>query len=214
MTIPAPGLFSSKDVADLKELLGTLNDSASANGTTFARLTELLGRITTARSAKIDNLDASISSRAPASTALSTATWTAARAALLDRLDAAISSRASAADYTAARALKLDNLDVLISSRAPANTALVKPTSTQVSYAGTVQTNTKLNITGSGYLVALTNGNTSAAYTFSVQIDGSIPLNFKLDANSSVGLFMRFELSLIVKTSDTNNNITAIVQLD
>jgi hypothetical protein len=43
-----------------------------------------------------------------------------ARAAKLDNLDATVSSRASATDYTAARAAKLDNLDALISSRATA----------------------------------------------------------------------------------------------
>jgi hypothetical protein len=75
-------------------------------------------------------LDATISSRAPASTALSTAQWTNTRAALLDYLDAAISSRApsatalSTAQWTNARAALLDNLDALISSRAPSSTAL------------------------------------------------------------------------------------------
>lgn len=53
---------------------------------------ELLNRLTTARAGKIDNLDATISSRAPSSTALSTATWDATKAG---RLDAAISSRAN-----------------------------------------------------------------------------------------------------------------------
>lgn len=46
--------------------------------------------------------------------------WTQARAAKLDNLDAAVSSRASAADYTPARATKLDRLDTTISSRASA----------------------------------------------------------------------------------------------
>lgn len=40
------------------------------------------------RCAKIDNLDTTLISRAPASTALSTATWTAARAGYLDKLNA------------------------------------------------------------------------------------------------------------------------------
>ena len=50
---------------------------------------------TAARAAKLDNLDATISSRAPASTALSNATWTDARAAKLDNLDATVSSRST-----------------------------------------------------------------------------------------------------------------------
>lgn len=52
---------------------------------------------TTARAAKLDNLDAAISTRAPASTALSTATWTATRAGKIDNLDVAVSSRLSSA---------------------------------------------------------------------------------------------------------------------
>lgn len=52
---------------------------------------------TTARAAKIDNLDTTISSRAPAATALSTAIWTNTRAGNLDNLDAAITTRAAAA---------------------------------------------------------------------------------------------------------------------
>ena len=51
---------------------------------------------TVLRAGKLDNLDALVSSRAPANTALSNSTWTNARAALLDNLDAKISSRAPA----------------------------------------------------------------------------------------------------------------------
>lgn len=50
------------------------------------RLKTLLARLTDARATKIDNLDAAISTRAAASTALSTANWTAARAGYLDVL--------------------------------------------------------------------------------------------------------------------------------
>ena len=71
---------------------------------------------TTLRAGKLDNLDALVSSRAPANTALSNATWTNDRAALLDRLDTQISSRAQAstalsnAVWTNARAGYLDYL--------------------------------------------------------------------------------------------------------
>jgi hypothetical protein len=50
---------------------------------------------TAARAAKLDNLDATVSSRAPASTALSNTTWTDSRAANLDNLDVAVSSRST-----------------------------------------------------------------------------------------------------------------------
>ena len=94
------------------------------------RVAVLLSRLTAARANKLDNLDALISSRAPAATALSNLVWTDERAAKLDNLDATISSRAPAATalsnlvWTDARAAKLDNLDATISSRAPADTAL------------------------------------------------------------------------------------------
>lgn len=71
---------------------------------------------TTLRAGKLDNLDALVSSRAPANTALSNATWTNDRAALLDRLDTQISSRAQASTalsntvWTNARAGYLDYL--------------------------------------------------------------------------------------------------------
>lgn len=72
---------------------------------------------TVLRAGKLDNLDALVSSRAPASTALSNATWTNARAALLDNLDAKISSRAPASTalsnsvWTNARAGYLDAIN-------------------------------------------------------------------------------------------------------
>lgn len=79
-------------------------------------LDNLVASYTALRAGKLDNLDALISSRAPANTALSNATWTNARAALLDNLDAKISSRAQAstalsnATWTNARAGYLDSL--------------------------------------------------------------------------------------------------------
>jgi hypothetical protein len=56
----------------------------------------LLDRLTSARASKIDNLDTTVSSRAPASTAVSSANLTTSRIGNLDRLDTTISSRASA----------------------------------------------------------------------------------------------------------------------
>lgn len=55
------------------------------------RLKTLLDRLTASRAAKLDNLNTTISSRAPSSTALSTGTWTGARAAKLDNLDGPLS---------------------------------------------------------------------------------------------------------------------------
>jgi hypothetical protein len=59
------------------------------------RLKTLVDRLTSGRAANLDNLDAAVTTRAAASTALSTASWTSGRAANLDNLDAAVSSRLS-----------------------------------------------------------------------------------------------------------------------
>lgn len=48
------------------------------------KLKTLLDRLTAARAANLDKLDANVSTRAPAATALSNAVWTDARAAKLD----------------------------------------------------------------------------------------------------------------------------------
>lgn len=79
---------------------------------------------------KAGYLDDNISTKAPASTALSTADWTNTRAGKLDNLDDTVSSRApsstalSTATWTGDRAAKLDSIDAAISSRAPSSTAL------------------------------------------------------------------------------------------
>lgn len=54
------------------------------------QLATLTSRLTSARATKLDNLDAAVSSTAPASTALSSATWTGTKAGYID---AAVSSR-------------------------------------------------------------------------------------------------------------------------
>lgn len=59
-----------------------------------AKLETLLSRITATRAANLDNLDTTISSRAPSSTALSNAVWTGTKAGYLD---VGITSRASQA---------------------------------------------------------------------------------------------------------------------
>ena len=94
------------------------------------KIKTLLDRLTAARAGYLDRLDNTVSSRAPASTALSNATWTDARAEYQDRLDNTVSSRAPAstalsnATWTDDRAVKVDNLDAAVSTRAPSSTAL------------------------------------------------------------------------------------------
>ena len=113
--------------------------------------------------AKAGYLDANISSRAPSSTALSTATWTNTRAGNLDNLNATVSSRAPSSTalstnvWTGTKAGYLDTnissrvsanvwtttyrdrIDTNISSRAPSSTALSTNvwTSTKAGYLDT-----------------------------------------------------------------------------
>ncbi|MEM1142720.1 MAG: hypothetical protein AAGI88_09060, partial [Pseudomonadota bacterium] len=82
------------------------------------RLKALLDRLTAARANNLDNLDVPVSGRAPASTALSSATWTNARAALLDSISSIVSVTSSTSTnvgtllgrLTAARAANLDSV--------------------------------------------------------------------------------------------------------
>lgn len=58
-----------------------------------SKLKVLVDRLTSARAANLDNLNATVSSRAPASTALSNAVWTDTRAGKLDSIERAVVSR-------------------------------------------------------------------------------------------------------------------------
>lgn len=63
-------------------------DISGASGRLKAVYTHLTSYLSSTRCAKIDNLDTTMSSRAPASTAVSNADYTPARGALLERLNA------------------------------------------------------------------------------------------------------------------------------
>lgn len=89
-------------IAD-KETLDEVNDKVGSSGdgisgtSLFAKINKLLGAVadhvaewTSARAANIDNLDAAISGRAPANTALSNAVWTNTRAGYLDKLNSGV----------------------------------------------------------------------------------------------------------------------------
>lgn len=102
---------------------------AAPDNTTIAstktELDALRADYTTARAGKIDSLDAAVSSRAAASTALTNATWTDARAAKLDNADASV----------AAVKAKTDNLPA-----APASTGDVAAATTAAGSAATAAT--------------------------------------------------------------------------
>lgn len=104
--------------------------TSAALTTAQTDLTTLTGRLTAGRATGLDNLDAAVTTRAAASTAVSSVNLTPTRAALLDNLDATVSSRApsstavSSVDLTPTRAAKLDQLDAAVTTRAAAATAL------------------------------------------------------------------------------------------
>ena len=76
------------------DVLGAVNHAPSPTGSLMGRTAEMLNRLATllerltdARAGNLDRLDTTISSRAPANTAVSTAQWTNARAGNLDNLN-------------------------------------------------------------------------------------------------------------------------------
>lgn len=86
----------NQTVDEINSKIGSSGD-ASSLASVFAKLNSLIATLgdhvaawTAARAAKMDNLDAKISTRAPASTALSTAQWTNTRAGYLDKLNSGV----------------------------------------------------------------------------------------------------------------------------
>lgn len=89
----------------------------------YTAVNTLVGRLSASRAAALDRLDATVSTRAPADTAVSTAHATPARLASLDNLDTNIASRAPAAtalSSTVWTGTKAGYLDAAISSVAGA----------------------------------------------------------------------------------------------
>lgn len=100
----------------VQDILDKVDQSTDSTGTTLSQLKSSLesklSPWTDTRAAKLDNLDAKVSSRADGSY------YTPARGTKLDNLDATVSSRADGKDWTAERAGKVDKLDVEVSTRA------------------------------------------------------------------------------------------------
>jgi len=137
--------------------------------------------------AKAAYLDDNISTKAPASTALSTATWTSARATNLDNLDSTISSRApsstalSTATWTNTRA---GYLDAAISTRAPSSTALSSNvyTSTRAGNLDNLDTTVSSRAPSSTALSTATWTNTRAGY-LDTSISSRAPASTALSSN-------------------------------
>ena len=86
----------NQTVDEINSKIGSSGD-ASSLASVFAKLNSLIATLgdhvaawTAARAAKMDNLDAKISTRAPANTALSNAVWTNTRAGYLDKLNSGV----------------------------------------------------------------------------------------------------------------------------
>lgn len=163
------------------------------------KLKTLVNRLTAARAANLDNLnatvssrmpgtateqgriDAAISSRAPSSTALSNATWTDTKAGFLD---IAISSRApsstalSNATWTDTKA---GFLDTTISSRAPASTALSTSVWTST-IAGRIDTTISSRAAASTALSTAQWTNTLASNLAAAASGGSVIKSIQTDA--------------------------------
>jgi hypothetical protein len=99
-----------------RDVVGNKADTEVATGTaansTLSLMAYLKAMWDLLRSITFANLDAAISSRAAAATALSTAQWTNARATNLDTLSTALST----AQWTNARAANLDTLSTALST--------------------------------------------------------------------------------------------------
>ena len=157
-------------------------------------------RLSATRAVKIDNLDTTISSRAPSSTALSTSVWTNTRAGYLDT---SISSRAPASTalstsvWTNARAAKLDQIAGVpssivgktVSQTATAFSVLPPGAATQLMLSAASSLTTALSVTGAGYInyLGIRFPTTSSNLTVRVQltIDGTVVLDESLSKNSS-----------------------------
>src|SRR5207237_342917 len=113
------GASVSADVAAVKaDTASLLTNVAAAPAAVWAALLGGGSRTITGTGARV--VDGSGNAVAPAATALTNATWTDARAGKIDDLDATVSSRAAAAtavssaDLTPTRAAALDNLDAAV----------------------------------------------------------------------------------------------------
>lgn len=124
------------------------------------RVKTLLDRLTSTRAGYLDNLDAAISTRAAASSALSTATWTSTKAGYLD---AAVTSRMGSI-----KTLSYDSIDVTLSGNSSASNTKtitsVDTSKTVVFFGGfTGQLNSNVPMSGA---VKLTNSTTVTAYGY------------------------------------------------
>lgn len=124
------------------------------------RLKTLLDRLTATRAALLDYLDATISSRAPASTAVSNANYTAGRAALLDALGTGVPIKAKSIQRLAS-SISLDGAGTGIDYRYKDQTVTeVDPAKTLVTVRGVGYASTASGYVAIEVLARLINGTT------------------------------------------------------
>ena len=125
-----------------------------------AGITTLTGRLTSTRAGYLDNLDAAISTRAAASTALSSATWTGTRAGYLDKIGI--------------RSIQTGYVTLAISSAATGNASTTLSTTlTDTSKAFMLLTSVERTASGGGIL--LENCRPSITNTTTVRVDWAAP---------------------------------------
>lgn len=134
-------------VGSVGSVLAAVGITAGSVQAIWDALTSALTTVNSIGRLLVTNIDAAISSRAPASTALSTAQWTNGRASNLDNLDATVSSRLPTSSYVApdnadiaAIKVKTDQL-TFTSSNVNANAQVV---SDKTGYALTVAQHTQI----------------------------------------------------------------------
>lgn len=129
-------------------------------------LDTLEGRLTANRATRLDHLDAAISSRAPASTALENTTWTVGRAVKLDQLDALMSSRLGSIKAVYQGSITIPNNQTTTSVSLSATVNLSKTLLFPLGSAGSGDTAVRLsmNATNVTAIRSTVSGNTTTGY--------------------------------------------------
>ena len=147
------------------------------------KLKTMLDRLTATRAANLDKLDANITTRAAASTALSNAVWTDARAGKLDKVDGIEADAQYCTEDPTSRAP--------IASGLQYNVSAVSSVAVQGVAPNTITAGSSHSYTGAGVLemVALSNDSgSSVAGSVTITIDGVVALTWSGNVPASSAL--------------------------
>lgn len=158
------------------------------------KLKTLIDRLTAARASNLDDIDTTVSSRAPSSTALSTATWTGTKAGYID---SAISDRASQTSLDTMAGEQVLNMPPTNTltyaglTRTSANPALRIAESVATGALTAATYVTVLNVTSSKGVVSLAMAYhvdaTSHALSIRITVDGVIIREYTEDTHTTAG---------------------------